>query len=365
MSPWRSLRARPLRALQVEVTSRCDQRCAVCPRTALAGRWREQDLDQAAWRSLAPDLGLARHVHLQGWGEPLLHPGIPRMAADARAAGCRVGLTTNGTLVPHAIDWLVGGDVDLVTLSVGGGARGDNDVRDGSPAAWHAVSVLAERRPRRRPKVQVSFLLTADNAPQLPGAVAAAARAGVDELFVVHLDVTPTAALQRRAAFGEDGLRAGVEPHLHEAAAVASRLGLAYRGPTRVPGESLVCALDPTTIAFVASDGRVGPCVNLLPPVEGRIRRCSDSGAVEVRPVAFGDLHDAPLRVILSSAARRRFTALFEARRAAERRFLAAQGGWGSAALERLERADAERSRALAESPFPTACAGCPKALGW
>ena len=62
-------RKRPLRALQVEVTSRCTRRCAICPRSVLSDTWCEGDLEDAVWKRLEPDLTLAKHVHLQGWGE--------------------------------------------------------------------------------------------------------------------------------------------------------------------------------------------------------------------------------------------------------------------------------------------------------
>jgi hypothetical protein len=38
-------RRRPLRAVQVEVTSRCTRRCAICPRSALSKTWLEGDMD--------------------------------------------------------------------------------------------------------------------------------------------------------------------------------------------------------------------------------------------------------------------------------------------------------------------------------
>ena len=359
-------RGRPLRALQVEITSRCDRRCAVCPRTLLGDQWREGDLDPESWRRLRSDLELAEHVHLQGWGEPLLHPDVDAMVADAKAAGCEVGLTTNGDLVDGALDWIVTRGVDLVTVSVAGSDARDAGVRDSasSAAAWQAVSALATRR-RRRPRVQVSYLLTVDNAPLLPSALRDAAEAGADELFVIHLDCTPTAELRRRAAFDGTRLRAGVEQFLDEAAAAARRAGIRYREPARRAEEMLVCALDPRRIVFVGFDGRVGPCVNLLPPVEAAFRRWTEEGVAEVEPVAYGDLHDASLQEILASERARAFVAPFEARCEAERRFLAAQGGWGTAALERLERTAEERSEALARTPFPPSCAGCPKARGW
>jgi hypothetical protein len=39
--------------------------------------------------------------------------------------------------------------------------------------------------------------------------------------------------------------------------------------------------------------------------------------------------------------------------------------GWGVVGVADLDRAWAELERGLAASPFPPACAACPKAAGW
>ena len=46
-----------------------------------------------------PALPRTRLVFLQGRGEPLLNPVFFQMASLAKAAGCDVGTTTNGTLI--------------------------------------------------------------------------------------------------------------------------------------------------------------------------------------------------------------------------------------------------------------------------
>ncbi len=364
----RRLRPRPWRALQVEVTSRCSRTCAICPRTALAERWRHLDLDAGAWRRIVPDLGRFEHVHLQGWGEPLLHPDLRAMAAEAREAGCRVGLTTNGDLLGEAAGWIAADGLDLVCVSIAGGPRWSSRLRDGQclPSTWAAVSRLASlRRGRRRPRLQVAYLLTVANAAELPSATAAAASAGADELYVIHLDVRPTVELAEMAAFDADGLRPGIGECLRRAEDTARAARIGFRGPPSRPEELLTCALDPTRFATVACDGGVGPCVNLLLPVAGTIPRVTAHGVVEVPRLTYGDLHRAPLGEILDGPAARVFRAPFAARLAAEREFLAAIEDRGLAALEKLEAADERRSRRLAETPFPSSCHGCAKTAGW
>jgi MoaA/NifB/PqqE/SkfB family radical SAM enzyme len=366
----RRRRKRPLQALQVEVTSRCTRSCAVCPRSELGGRWREGDLDEALWKVLEPDLTLAQHIHLQGWGEPLLHPALPRWARAAREAGCTVGLATNGDLLPEAMDWLKRGDLDQVAVSVAGDARINEELRDGSPLdrVLEAAGELARlaRCEALNTKVQVSCLLTRPGAPSLPAVVELAAKHGVDECFVTHLDCRPARKFVELAAYCEAGLFEGVASCLDEAKKTARRLGIAYREPVRAGEEVLACALDPQRFVFIGWDGRIGPCVNLLLPVEGPVPRYSEAGETLVEPVCYGRLGEVRLSEALSAGSRRRFTAPFEERLAAERRFLSAlELDGGVRALRKLDEADDSRTEALASNPLPVSCAACPKGLGW
>jgi len=192
-----------------------------------------------------------------------------------------------------------------------------------------------------------------------------AARAGVDELFIVHLDCPTSPAQLEQAAFSGDALIGGVTTYLNEAERVASDAGIAFRDQTQGGEELLVCSLDPLRFAFVGWDGRVGPCVNLLLPVDGPIPRWSANGRVEVGAVSYGRLDTTGLADLLSSEIRTRFVAPWTRRLEAERRFLASVPGLSVTGLQELDRADAMRTAALSANPFPDACTHCPKAHGW
>ena len=364
-----SWRRRELVAIQVEVTSRCTRRCAVCPRSVLAAGWRDGDLGEAAWGAIVPGLRLARHVHLQGWGEPLLHPRLPAMAAAAKAAGCEVGITTNGDLLDDAIDWILELGVDVVTVSVAGTGRSAAH-RGGRSFAGAVAGAgeLARRAGRRaRPRVQLSYMLTRDNLHELEEAVTAAAAGGIREVFAVHLDYTPVAALAALAAFTDDTVLDGVAEAQRAAGRAADALGVRFRPAATAPRDMLVCALDPTRIAFVSWDGRVGPCAYLLPPVDAAARASSPGGGPAGEPVWYGSVPDERLDAILAGAARQRFVAPFRVRLEAEESFAAAavQAGFGSVAVERVAAADRRRDDVLRSHPFPAACAACHKRRGW
>jgi MoaA/NifB/PqqE/SkfB family radical SAM enzyme len=154
----------------------------VCPRTAFGDRWVEGDLVDAHWDRLLPDLDRVEHLHLQGWGEPLLYPRLETMAREAHAAGCRVGLTTNGDLLGDAMKWIVNGPVNVVAVSLAGGSEWNRRLRDNPRPddLFAAVEKLVRERGRgKKPRVHVTYLLVRENAGDLPGTVRAAAWAAV------------------------------------------------------------------------------------------------------------------------------------------------------------------------------------------
>ncbi|NHZ45155.1 radical SAM protein, partial [Nitratidesulfovibrio liaohensis] len=137
--------------VQVEVTTRCDAACIYCPRTACGFGWRDEDMSMALFRRVLVACRGARHLHLQGWGEPLLHPRYPDMLAEAVAAGYVVGLTTNGVHLDAGMAGvLVDAGVDMVALSLAGvGARNDA-VRRGAPTARVLAALDALREAKAR-----------------------------------------------------------------------------------------------------------------------------------------------------------------------------------------------------------------------
>jgi len=360
---------RPLSALQVEVTSRCTRQCSICPRSVLASVWRDGDLADSTWDCLRRDLGLARHVHLQGWGEPLLNPRLPEMVDAVKAAGSDVGITTNGDLLEPAIDWIVEKRVNQVVVSVAGDDATHADLRSGArlEELWTVLQRLIDRRGRlKTPKVKVSYLLTRRNCEQLPGIVEAAAEVGADELFVIHLDCTPSRELHDEAAFGASGLIPEAAAAIERATNLARRRKIAFRAPSLATEEILVCALDPPSVVFVSWDGRVEPCVYLGLPVRGPIPRWGEHGATRVEPMVYGDLAEEGLAQILDGKRFRSFAGSFDARLAIERRFVDGMVGRSAReSLSYLEEADRRRDEELSDHPFPSPCAGCHKAVGW
>ena len=120
--------------IQVEASSYCNAACRYCPHTTYRDTWLERHLPLETFEKLAPVFRKTKLVYLQGWGEPFLNPDFFAMAALAKQAGCKVGVTTNGMLLNREIiEQLVSFGFDVVAFSVAGVDEKNDAVRSGAP----------------------------------------------------------------------------------------------------------------------------------------------------------------------------------------------------------------------------------------
>lgn len=80
----------------VEITNVCNRKCAFCPGTHRTPRFMRQTEFAVMLRRLQ---GHTKFLYFHLMGEPLLHPELACFLEMAGAAGYRVILTTNGTLL--------------------------------------------------------------------------------------------------------------------------------------------------------------------------------------------------------------------------------------------------------------------------
>ena len=341
---------RQFKAFQVEVTTRCNLKCVMCPVTVLAENWPGRDMAWETFERAAEAFPRTKWVYLQGWGEPLLHRRIFDMIARAKRAGCRVGFTTNGTrLTRDTGARLLDAGLDLLAVSIAGASAATHEaIRAGSDFAKLLENLRGFLRQRRgaKPKVEIFYLMTRTNLAELPRAVELAAELGADELVATNLDYVMTPELDALRAYGE-GLPARV---LEEARAAARRTRIAFRPYPLEFREMAVCDLNPLKILYIAADGGVSPCVYTSLAGQSDMPRVFDGRALSVPVVSFGNLNAQTLTQIWESAAYGEFRAAFAARvRGASRMVLGALAG-GAAPEEEVQ--------------APQACRSCPKLYG-
>jgi MoaA/NifB/PqqE/SkfB family radical SAM enzyme len=150
----------------------------MCPRTAFSSEWETGDMPLPIYKRISGYFHLVRDVHLQGWGEPLLHPHLFTMIQIAKAEKCRVSLTTNGALLsPDISEKLIREGVDIIAISIAGASRRTHEsirCRSDFDTLVDNIRILSGSKARLRsktPNLILSFLMTKTNIEELPRAV--------------------------------------------------------------------------------------------------------------------------------------------------------------------------------------------------
>lgn len=357
-------------AFQIEPTSRCNLRCRMCPRSRHAGQWSVGDLALEDYKNLSRDFHLARHVHLQGWGEPLLHNDIVEMVVIAKQHGCATGLTTNATLLSRELaEELVEAGLDVVGISIAGATtRTHASMRVGSSleeVVEGIVNLVEARRSAglRKPRIVLSFMLTTRSIRELPQAVELASRLGVDELVATNLDYPCDELGDSLRVFSCKNAEPEHKQLLSQAKALARKLKLSFRHYPLEMEELLVCELDPTKNLFIAHDGTLGPCVYLNQTREdGEIPRIFCGKKYNIRRLYFGNACEEGISGILEKPAWREFTQVFRRRKEIYTRAFGSMSS--ELSFTDLKEAEERVEKLLNKNPLPETCVTCYKAYG-
>jgi MoaA/NifB/PqqE/SkfB family radical SAM enzyme len=302
---WQMQRMPMLDWIQVEVTSRCNASCLYCPRTAYRGNWVDRDLSLDLFRDLAPYFATARMVHLQGWGEPLLHPGFFEMAGLVRKAGCRVSTATNGMLLDRDMAArLVASGIDDVAFSLAGIGARNNEVRRGTDfaAILQAIERIQSAKKALRsgtPAVNVAYMLLRSDSSSLAQTVPALEGRGIENVIISTLDFVPTRGLAgEQIAPGTQEELLEWESRLDRVVEEGKRAGLSVHTRLADPGKKgRTCAENVGNALVVAADGAVTPCVFTNIPASGVTHIVEGCDKIHER-LTFGNLCEESLSLI-------------------------------------------------------------------
>ena len=280
------------RFVQIEPVGQCNLRCRMCPVQFRGEGGRGQPrafMDFAVYCRLIDQFPQLEELHLQGLGEPLLHPRFFDMVRYAAARGVRVSTNTNLTVLTEArAGECAASGLGVLHASLDGASAATFDaIRLGAhfERVLRNLRRLVQARQRLQsalPEIRLVAVVMRRNLHELPALVRLAHREGVGGLSVQHLchDFGESSLpaqyrpmrdfVERESLLGDDPQR--VERHFEAARAAARELGVALRLPNvtprpHPPGTCGRTRCDwPWRGAYISYDGKAMPCCMVATP---------------------------------------------------------------------------------------------------
>lgn len=182
------------RRLYVEPTTSCNLRCKTCIRHG----WNEKEgfMDLGLYKKLihsASQVPTFEKVSLWGWGEPLLHPHIAEMVAEAKRAGVKTQMISNGMLLKQELaESLTLAGLDSLIISIDSpNANEYAQIRTGAvlPKVINNIRTLIDIRNNTLSQMEIGieFVATARTVHHLKKMRSLAEFVGADFLFVTNV----------------------------------------------------------------------------------------------------------------------------------------------------------------------------------
>ncbi|NJN16987.1 MAG: radical SAM protein [Oscillochloris sp.] len=293
--------------IQIEPVGQCNLRCRMCPiqfRSDGSPDGPPAFMPLATFRNLIDQFTTLGELHLQGLGEPMMHPQFFEMVRYAAQRGIRVTTNTNMTLLSRRrADLCMSAGLDTIHISVDG-ANADTYEAIRVQSSFARLSrnmdwlLQARRAAGGGPKLHMVGVLMRRNLHELPALVRLAHHWEMEELFIQHLCHD----------FGEDGLPARYRPMrdfvsaetlagvdlapvdavFAEARAVAAELGLRLRLPNLRPQPHPPGTRGrercnwPWSGAYLSYDGQAMPCCMISTPDRGALGNMAEQGVAAV-----------------------------------------------------------------------------------
>ena len=306
MSLFRFFRDKPpkLDWIQVEVTSGCDGDCIYCPRHVYKKQWNNRQMTLDKFRSLKPAFKKADLVHLQGWGEPLLHPEIREMVKIVKDCRAKAGTTTNANrLNPSMAEGLVKSGLNIIGFSLAGISAEKNDsIRRGTrlDSVIGAIENLHQAKRKLQsayPDIHMAYMLLNSNLDELEDMPDFFAKLKVNQVVVSSLSLICSPDLKKESMLAEtelqwEELMKRVEKVQEDAVKKGVDMHFQLVSPLIGPKP---CEENVSRALVVDAGGEVSPCVLANVPVDSGCTYCFGQEEIEFPKLRFGNSFEQPL----------------------------------------------------------------------
>jgi MoaA/NifB/PqqE/SkfB family radical SAM enzyme len=280
------------RYVQIEPVGQCNLRCQMCPvqfRRDGPASGAPAFMAFDTFTRLIDQFPQLEHLHLQGLGEPMMHPRFFDMVQYAVAKGVRVTTNTNLTVLnPRRAELCVTSGLDTVHVSIDAANQDTyRAIRVGSrlERVLRNLEFLADARRAADsplPRLKLVTVIMRQNLEELAGLVELAGRFGVETMFVQHLchdfgeSTLPAEYFSMRQFVGDQTLLgedpARIDYHFSRARQAAEAAGIELRLPrtqprAHAPGTPGRQRCDwPWHGAYISYQGLAMPCCMIATP---------------------------------------------------------------------------------------------------
>lgn len=288
------------RRAYIELTNRCNLNCEMCLRHA----WGDQQgfMSRETFQAVLEGLRLfpnLERVIFGGFGEPLMHPEIVRMAAEIHALGANITITTNGLMLkPKLTEALLRSGVDTLVVSLDSmhvrAYEESHHKLDQVLENIQGVHDLIHDAGFHTPILGLEYVVTRSNQAELAKLPDIARQVGASYIIVSNL-IPHTPELADEIVYDREepfGLGGGWGIHR------AGWIAWGYPKPARTKwGAMRRCAFIQDPSMVIGWDGGVSPCYALMHSypyyIYGRKK--------EVKRYVLGSVHERSLAQIWTS----------------------------------------------------------------
>jgi MoaA/NifB/PqqE/SkfB family radical SAM enzyme len=266
----------------IEVTNRCNLRCATCPRTFVTYE-PPRDMTYEEFVALVDQFPSMERAVLHGIGEPLLNRWLSRMIRYLKARQVTVLFNSNGTVLTSELQVaLAESGLDEYRLSLDGADAEIYERIRGKPLFDRVVEnvrglvATKKRLGVDAPRLSIWCMGMRENVVQLPGLIRLAADIGIPEVYVQRLTYFMDPSDRQGLSQAEQALYGSIAAReadiIAACAQLSAELGIAFTASGATdPGHSLTAAQAaeqrpwgacrrPWSTAYITANGNALPC---------------------------------------------------------------------------------------------------------
>ncbi|NPA40428.1 MAG: radical SAM protein [Thermodesulfobacteria bacterium] len=282
--------------IQIEPTSACPHRCIYCPREVYSSSWKLRFLGLSLFKKLIYQLkkfSSVRLIHIQGWGEPFLHPNLLEMISIAKKCGFVVGTTTSGiSLKTEFLEKLIDSKIDILAFSLAGFQKRNDSIRVGTEykkvlKIIETLIKIKEKVGSPTPKIHIAYMWLKSNYKDLKQVLSDLKLLDISQVVIHTLSFVTKKELEKEVIYPEPEILDFVKELSFTYSSEEPWIYI-YLPKVGVPLSK--CPENIEHACFISADGKVAPCVFHQIPVTEPVTYYFTGKELTYFPFDFGNI---------------------------------------------------------------------------